>query len=408
MGISGQSAGIERISWSTGHLFFDLEDLAQMRGQEAEKYTQGIGQKQMSFCLPSEDVVTMACEACYDLLAGDDHGEIRNSIRLLIFATESSVDQSKAAGMWVHRLLGLPSSCRVVEMKQACYSTTAAVRLATSHVEMFPEERALVIGSDEAIYSLETAAEPTQGAGAVALLISSKANVALIDPIAGLHSEESNDFWRPNRHKTPIVDGKLSTRCYLNSMKQAIADYHSRSGPSINSFAGFCFHTPFPKMAHKALHQLLKQLPEEKEKPLKEQLKNSLTYCEKIGNCYSASLWIAFASTLNHGELIDGDRIGLFSYGSGSVGEFLSVSLQPGFSQYLHRGSSEKRIMQRKPLSKEEYTALHRFKTSDGEPDLSQEPVLEEMNQQPFPSRRFYFIGHEGGARLYEERDARV
>lgn len=406
---SGQ-AGIQSIAWSTGHLYLELERLACMRGEPAEKYTQGIGQKQMSFCLPDEDVITMACEAGHTIVGGEENASLRASIRLVIFATESGVDQSKAAGMWVHRLLKLPSSCRVVEMKQACYGTTAALRLAASHVQTYPDERALVIGSDEALYSIKTPAEPTQGAGAVAILVSSDPDIASIDPIAGLHSEESNDFWRPNHLKTPIVDGKLSTRCYLNSMKQALLDYQNRCGFSLESFAGFCFHTPFAKMAHKALLQLLRQLPIDRVSSLKEFLQQSLVYCEKVGNCYSASLWIAFSSALDHSCLKEGDRIGLFSYGSGSSGEFLSLRLESGFIQQMEKLLTKQKafesLCQRALLGEEHYLALHQLKTGEGDFSETRTTTLmaELLEQVGSFSRRFFYKGVEQQQRCYEER----
>ena len=63
----------------------------------------------------------------------------------LLFATESGLDFSKASGIYVHRLLGLPRRCRVVELKQACYSATAAIRMALPMLQENPEKKILVI-----------------------------------------------------------------------------------------------------------------------------------------------------------------------------------------------------------------------------------------------------------------------
>src|SRR5690625_7366180 len=75
---------------------------------------------------PDEDIVTMAAEAAQTLLERHDATKIRQ----VLFATESSVDQSKAAGVFVHDLLGLPANVRSIELKQACYSGTAALQMA--------------------------------------------------------------------------------------------------------------------------------------------------------------------------------------------------------------------------------------------------------------------------------------
>ena len=66
-----------------------------------------------------------------------------NDIEMLLFATESGIDQSKAAGIYVHELLGLPARCRVVELKQACYSGTAALQLALPFLRENPRKKSI-------------------------------------------------------------------------------------------------------------------------------------------------------------------------------------------------------------------------------------------------------------------------
>ena len=67
----------------------------------------GLGQEKMAMPPPDEDVVTLAASAARAAAAsiGD-----RADIELLLFATESGIDQSKAAGIFVHGLLGLPTA----------------------------------------------------------------------------------------------------------------------------------------------------------------------------------------------------------------------------------------------------------------------------------------------------------
>ena len=63
----------------------------------------------------------MGTNAAYPLMIDKE----LDDVDLLLFSTESGIDQSKAAGIYVHRLLNLSSNCRTVELKQACYSGTA-------------------------------------------------------------------------------------------------------------------------------------------------------------------------------------------------------------------------------------------------------------------------------------------
>ncbi|MGV2442363.1 hydroxymethylglutaryl-CoA synthase, partial [Bacillus atrophaeus ATCC 9372] len=112
------------------------------------------------------------------------------SISTLLFAAESGLDQSKSAGVFAHQLLGLPATCRVVELKQACYSATAAIQMACALVARQPQQRVLVIASDIARYDLDSSGEPTQGCGAVALLIAANPRLVEIEPLSGLHTED--------------------------------------------------------------------------------------------------------------------------------------------------------------------------------------------------------------------------
>ena len=119
------SVGIDEISFYTSNYYLDLRTLAEVQQTDPDKYYEGIGQEKMGMAAPDEDVVTMAANAALPLIerVGTD------AVSTLMFATETGIDQSKAAGVYVHRLLGMNSNCRVVEMKQACYSATAAIQM---------------------------------------------------------------------------------------------------------------------------------------------------------------------------------------------------------------------------------------------------------------------------------------
>lgn len=344
--------GIDGICVATGSFVLDLHDMAQYRNEDAQKYTRGLGQYHMSVCAQDEDIVTMAASAAYPLIKNSTEG-----IRTLLFATESSIDQSKAAGLWVHKLLNLGQDCRVVELKQACYSATAALRLACSHVQAFPEEKVLVIASDIARYELDSVAEPTEGCGAVAILISANPRIIKVGSVSGIYSEDVMDFWRPNYRTCAIVDGKYSTKIYLKSLKLAFGDYLQRGGLELDRFKGFCFHTPFAKMALKAYQTLKGSLDSLDEKILEPALKYSRT----LGNCYTAALYIGLASLLDSGSLAAHDKVAMFSYGSGCVSEFFHLELVPGFEKWLCSRLHQERLVQRKQLSYEQYRQWHQW-----------------------------------------------
>ncbi|MGB0662846.1 MAG: hydroxymethylglutaryl-CoA synthase [Pontibacterium sp.] len=352
------SVGIDEISFYTANFYLDLRTLAKVQETDPEKYYTGIGQEKMSMAAPDEDVVTMAANAAYPLIerVGTD------AVSTLMFATETGIDQSKAAGIYVHKLLNLGSNCRVVELKQACYSATAAIQMACALVARQPEKKVLVIASDVARYDLDTAGEATQGCGAVAMLITAKPRLLEIDPEVGNHTEDVMDFWRPNYRSTALVDGKYSTKIYLKSLKKAWENFREVSSLAFNDFGYFCYHLPFSRMAEKA-HTHLSRVNKAglTAEQVGEQVEDTLHYNRIIGNSYTASIYISLTSLLeNCRENLGGKKIGFFSYGSGCVSEFFSGTVVAGYEKFLHRELHQSMLSARKEVSFEEYLALYK------------------------------------------------
>jgi hydroxymethylglutaryl-CoA synthase len=98
--------GIHGLSVATTQYVLTHDTLAAHNGSDVAKYHRGIGQRSMSVPAADEDIGTMAAAAAAPIVAR--HGADR--IRTIVFATETSVDQVKAAGIHVHSLLGLPSA----------------------------------------------------------------------------------------------------------------------------------------------------------------------------------------------------------------------------------------------------------------------------------------------------------
>lgn len=191
--------GIHDLTFSTTTLVLTHDELARHTGANPAKYRHGIGQTSISIPTPDEDIVTMAAGAGAPII--ERHGKDR--IRTLLFATETGIDQSKAAGIYVHQLLGLNRNVRVVELKQACYGATAALQLACALVRTDPTQQVLVLAGDIARYDLDSPGEATQGAAAAAILIAAHPNIAVINAPSGLYTRDVMDFWRPNYRTTP-------------------------------------------------------------------------------------------------------------------------------------------------------------------------------------------------------------
>ncbi|MGH1463090.1 MAG: hydroxymethylglutaryl-CoA synthase [Neptuniibacter sp.] len=353
------SVGIDEISFYTSNYFLDLRTLAEVQQTESDKYYTGIGQEKMSMAAPDEDVVTMAANAAQPLI--ERIGP--SAISTLLFATETSIDQSKAAGVYVHRLLGLQANCRVVELKQACYSATAAIQMACALVARQPDKKVLVIASDIARYDLGTSGEATQGCGAVAMLISSNPRLVEIDPEVGNHTEDVMDFWRPNYRATALVDGKYSTKIYLKSLKRTWENFVEASSLAFNDFSYFCYHLPFSRMAEKA-HKHLAKINQAglSLEQIEEQVEDTLHYNRIIGNSYTASMYIGLSSLLeNCKQNLAGKKVGFFSYGSGCVAEFFSGTVVAGYEKCLHTFNHQQMLDARQEVNYDEYLKLCRY-----------------------------------------------
>lgn len=350
--------GIDALSFYTPRYYFDLKMLALARNVDADKFVLGLGQNAMSIAPPNEDIVTMGANAAKTILENEDP----SSIAMILFATESGVDQSKAAGLYIQELLELPPHIRILELKQACYAGTGALQLALPFLRENENKKILVIASDIARYGLGTTAESSQGAGAIAMLLSSSPRLLTIEPHYGIYSTSVMDFWRPNYSDLAFVDGKYSSKLYLSMLEKTFVEYQKASGHGFHDHAAFCYHSPVPRLVEKA-HQHLKKIAKANEEDLtRVRLADSLKYNRDVGNTYTASLYLSLLSLLENSDDLTGKRIGFYSYGSGCVAEFFSGLVNPQYQNNLHRNYHHYLIETRKQLSYDEYENYFNFK----------------------------------------------
>ena len=344
--------GIDKIGFATSNYVLKLNDLAAARATDPEKLSKGLLLKELSIAPLTEDIITLGAAAADPILTSED----KEKIDMVIVATESSIDQSKAAAVFIHGLLAIQPFARSFEIKEACYGATAALDYAKLHIEKYPDSKVLVIASDIAKYGINTPGEPTQGAGAIAMLISKDPRILIFNEDNVAQTRDVMDFWRPNYSTTPYVNGLYSTQQYLDCLKTTWDEYQKRHKLSLKDFAAYCFHLPYPKLALKGLNKIMdKSLPQEQQDQLRKNFEASILYSQKVGNIYTRSLFLGLMSLLeNSDKLKASDKIALFSYGSGAVAEIFSVFLVPGYEKQLSR-TRLKELDQRQALSVEEY-----------------------------------------------------
>jgi polyketide biosynthesis 3-hydroxy-3-methylglutaryl-CoA synthase-like enzyme PksG len=207
-------------------------------------------------------------------------------------------------------------------------------------------------------------AEPSSGAGAVAMLVSETPYMFQIDQGAnGFYGYEVMDTCRP------VVDSEagnadLSLLSYLDCCENTFIEYQNRveGVDYVTSFQYLSFHTPFGGMikgAHRnMMRRFAKASPDQIESDFTYRVVPGITYCQRVGNIMGATAALSLLSTIENGSFDTPKRIGCFSYGSGCCSEFYSgVATQEGQTR-LGKMGVKAHLNQRYGLSINDYETL--------------------------------------------------
>lgn len=406
-----QSTGIDALAFAGPHGFVEMSELAAARGVDPAKFLNGLGQHRMAIATPCEDTVTMAVEAGAQALArfDIDPGEIGT----LIVGTETGVDHSKPVAVYVHELLGLDTRCRTFETKHACYGAMAGL---TASMDWIASGRArgrkaLVIASDIARYGLNTPGEPTQGAGAVAMVVDEDPRLIRFDPTrVGDYTRQVMDFWRPLYSKYAFADGHYSIQCYLDALSGARSNALDDGDDGFDGLAACLYHVPFVRMAYKA-HQrhfeaaagltLDRERPEHWqrfEQSFAQRVSPWLSLNAQVGNIYTGSLFLALIDLLRQSdESLEGRELSLFSYGSGCGATYCIAEVATGASAWCAQLDPSEHLAGRRRLSIDDYERLT-LETEDADRAESLDP-----DRYGLPGG-LYYIGTVNHQRRYERR----
>jgi 3-hydroxy-3-methylglutaryl CoA synthase len=364
--------GIEKIRAYPCTLSLELEELARVRGHDPADLRDNLLVRRRGLNPLWEDPVTMAVNAAVGMLTDED----RERIELLIVATESSVDQGKALSTYCQHHLGIQPHCRNYESKHACYGGTVALMMAAHWVAsgISPDAKALVICTDQSRCHLLKPYEYVMGAGAVAMLVSTTPRVLELElEKNGFWTNDVQDTFRPTS-RVETGNGEASLYCYMDALEGALQMYLRKVGQvDLDSyFAKHLYHVPFGGLTFQAHRTLLRHFRRAKKSEAAAHFaarsEPALAYNKEMGGTYSGSTFIALMGLIEScQDLKPGNRIGIFSYGSGSCGEFWSGILGPGAREAVAAAGLHELCAARRPLSVEEYEALEqeRFRLID-------------------------------------------
>ncbi|MHC4701526.1 MAG: hydroxymethylglutaryl-CoA synthase family protein, partial [Planctomycetota bacterium] len=247
---------------------------------------------------------------------------------------------------------------------------------------------ALIIASDIARYPIGDPGEPTQGAGAVAMVISDKPNLLHFDSeISGHYTKHVMDFWRPLYSKTAFVDGHYSIDCYLKALEGALEDALDKATIpqlySMSQLQACIYHVPFAKMAAKAHHRHFEaDVGEEigRDTERFDDVKKSfaaktgpwLSLNSIVGNIYTGSVFLSLIDLLRNNTSADLRQISMFSYGSGCAASMNIAYPTLGFENFRDRIDPEPDLAARRKLSIDQYENIMRAGDSLGAGDTEE------------------------------------
>jgi len=440
------TVGIDAVEIWAGKTKLDLPGtFAPEKDEDPDKYRKGLGLVNSSFPDVYEDIVTMGANAAKRLM--DREGLTPDDIGRIDVATESAFDNSKPVSTYIAGCLEDVYDddfhhANKGERKFACISGTQSIDDAYNWIkaERNRGRSALVVATDTALYARGSSGEATQGAGAVAMLITEDPSLVELSTEQGYGSADETDFLKPNQ-QFPSVDGKRSMQVYLSRMREAVEDFESVAWDMHpDDFAYIPFHTPFPGMVRKAgllgyrhmirdteiedeLADEIGRQPRESEfedwdayedaiQEYMDELKRTDTYqswyadtieptlsiAREVGNWYTGSVHVARASALKtaaeQGRDLAGEKLLVGSYGSGAQAEIHAETVVDGWREEIENLNIDEQLDQRYDLDFEEYEQIH---------DVHNHDMTVDVEEFTTPEGEFVFAGRgRMNERLYE------
>jgi len=375
-GLFIMKVGIEAINFYGGSAYVDVKELADYRGLDMARFN-NLLMKEKTVVMPFEDPVTYGVNAAKPIIDSLTDEE-KNRIEMVITCTESGIDFGKSISTYIHDYLGLKRNCRLLEVKNACYSGTAGFQMAINFIlsKTSPGAKALVIAADIARFmtvdggtalSEDTSfVEPSSGAGAAAILVSEDPRVLQIDIGAnGYYGYEVMDTCRPIPD-FEAGNADLSLLSYLDCCEQAFLQYQNRveGVDYLKTFDYLVYHTPFGGMVKGAHRTMMRKLLRSDVKTISDDFEKrvmpGMKYCQRVGNVMGATIFLSLLGTIDYGDFSTPRRVGCFSYGSGCCSEFYSGVINLNGQNEVHKYRISQQLESRYKLSMSEYETLIR------------------------------------------------
>jgi len=414
------NTGIDAIAFDIAKLHLPIKTLAEVRNIEPEKLEKGLGLIKMTLPDVHQDAVVFAANALTRLI--EDNRLNPAEIARIYVGTESGIDNSKPIGSFLVALMeqkfGHNTFLHVdtVDFTFACIGAVDALHNCIDFVRLNPTQKAIVIATDIAKYDLESTGEYTQGAGAVAMLVSANPRIIAFENHWAVSTKGVFDFFKPYRtlakkdilnidanepwfgnleahieiHKDqPVFDGQYSNTVYTDRTREAYHTFKKLTQTTTslyNTWGSIIMHLPYAFQGRRMFAELfaldaepplLTGSEEDYQTRLRDiskgddykafvthKLQPAEAASSLIGNLYTGSVFMGLLSTLvvkaAEGAGLSGKKIGFLAYGSGSKSKVFEGIVQPGWQKAAQNSRLFETLAQSTEIDFDTYSKLHK------------------------------------------------
>lgn len=436
--------GIDAIAFDVAKIHLPIKALANSRNIEAEKLEKGLGLLKMTLPDVHQDVVVFGANALTKLLI-DNQINISEIARIYV-GTESAIDSSKPISSFLIALMeqkfgeNVLETCDVVDFTFACIGGVDALQNCLDFIRLNPDKKAIVVTTDMAKYDLNSTGEYTQGAGALAMLVTSNPKIMAFENHWATSTKGVFDFFKPYRsiskaditgnnnnepwfdnleaeieiHKSqPVFDGQYSNQCYMDRTRNAYFEFKKIKNNSENLYnlwTSIIMHLPYAFQGRRMLSEIYaldaatkiisgEETASEYQNKLKE-ISKSIDYqkfvSEKlqpaeiasslIGNLYTGSIFMGLLSTLCHfydsKKEILGHKFGFLAYGSGSKSKVFEGTIQDDWKTQISKVKLFETLENSHEIDFETYEKLHKIEQKQSIKTPKKEWILDRIEKE--------------------------
>jgi hydroxymethylglutaryl-CoA synthase len=414
--------GIDAITFDVAKIHLPIKTLATARNIEPEKLEKGLGLIKMTLPDTYQDTVVFGANALTKLI--EENKINLSEIGRIYVGTESAIDSSKPISSFLIALMEQKfgedtlAECDVVDFTFACIGGVDALQNCIDFVKLNPTKKAIVVTTDFAKYDLNSTGEYTQGAGALAMLVTSNPRIIAFENNWATSTKGVFDFFKPYRtiskesitgnitneswfdnleaeieiHKDqPVFDGQYSNQCYMDRTRNAYFSFKKLKNTSetvYNSWKSIIMHLPYSFQGRRMLSEIyaldsnskiisgdesvaeyqnkLKEISKSEEYRtfVTDKLQPAELASSLIGNLYTGSIFMGLLSTLAHlydtKQEVAETKFGFLAYGSGSKSKVFEGTIQPEWKSALTETKLFETLEKSTEIDFETYEKLHK------------------------------------------------